>query len=149
MIQLTTANLAIYLAGYVLSMAGTAMLFRKAGLPGWKGFIPFYNTWNLFRLTWSTKYFWILSGLTAVTAGLTILQNLLGGTAVLIAYAAIALNLWYASVYIRSRLHLAAAYGRGIVVSLGLILFGPVFLLILGFGRAGYQGRVEKLIQVA
>src|SRR5579872_3038873 len=29
----------------LLPAPGLLLLFRKAGLPGWKAFIPFYNTW--------------------------------------------------------------------------------------------------------
>jgi signal peptidase I len=33
------------LALLLLPAPGLSLLFRKAGIPGWKAFIPFYNTW--------------------------------------------------------------------------------------------------------
>lgn len=36
---------------------------------------------------------------------------------------------------------LARAFGHGVPFALGLILFQPLFIMILGFGASAYQGK--------
>jgi len=38
------------LAGYLLFAASLATLFRKTGIPSWKAWVPFLQTWTLLRL---------------------------------------------------------------------------------------------------
>ncbi len=40
----------IQLSILLLPAVGLYRMFRKAGVPGWKAFIPFYNTWIMLRL---------------------------------------------------------------------------------------------------
>jgi signal peptidase I len=44
----------------LLPAPGLAKMFEKAGLPGWKAWIPFYNTWNMLVLAQRPKHwvFW-------------------------------------------------------------------------------------------
>ena len=37
-------------------------------------------------------------------------------------------------------LDLAKPFGKGVGFAIGLILLGPIFIMILGFGDARYQG---------
>ncbi|TFB96353.1 hypothetical protein E3O51_10865 [Cryobacterium sp. MDB2-10] len=39
-----------FLAGYLLLAASLATLFRKTGIPSWKAWVPFLQTWTLLRL---------------------------------------------------------------------------------------------------
>ena len=54
-------------------MIGLWFTFRKMGLPGWKGLIPFYNVYVLCETLWEVKYFWrmivfsIISAVTLIT----------------------------------------------------------------------------------
>ena len=45
-------------ATLVLQMVGSWFTFRKMGLPGWKGLIPYYSMYVLFEKLWDTKRFW-------------------------------------------------------------------------------------------
>lgn len=55
------AFLSVYLisnASVVLQLVGSWFTFKKMGMPGWKGLIPFYSTYILFEKLWNTKQFW-------------------------------------------------------------------------------------------
>src|SRR5882762_1799062 len=46
----------------LLPSIGLAKLFEKAGAPGWKAYIPFYNTWTMLELAERPRHwaFWQL-----------------------------------------------------------------------------------------
>ena len=57
--------MAVNMLSMLVSMGLTALLFisrwflfKKMGMPGWKGIIPFYSDYVLFRTLWSVKAFW-------------------------------------------------------------------------------------------
>jgi signal peptidase I len=53
----------VYLIGFLLVMLpsyGLSKLFVKAGVPGWKAFVPFYNTWVMQETAERPKYWAIL-----------------------------------------------------------------------------------------
>ena len=37
---------------YMVKSIGYCTMYRKAGVAGWKAFIPFYNTYNNYKLSW-------------------------------------------------------------------------------------------------
>jgi len=49
--------LLIFILGLIASFIGLGGLFRKAGVPPWKAFIPYYNTWIMVRLM-GTRPIW-------------------------------------------------------------------------------------------
>lgn len=40
----------IFILSYVVSSVGLMRLFKKAGIEGWKAWVPFYNTWIFLQL---------------------------------------------------------------------------------------------------
>jgi signal peptidase I len=55
--------IAIYLIGLLIVMlpsVGLYGMFKKAGVEGWKAFVPFYNTWEMIRLGDLKKYWFFL-----------------------------------------------------------------------------------------
>ena len=52
----------IQLVILLLPSVGLAKLFEKAGVPGWKAYVPFYNTWIMMELAHRPKHwvFWQL-----------------------------------------------------------------------------------------
>ena len=44
----------------LLPAPGLAAMFKKAGIPSWKAWIPFYNTWEMHKATGLRKhwFFW-------------------------------------------------------------------------------------------
>ncbi len=90
-------------------------VFAKADKPGWAVLIPIYNLWVLYTIICDR------------------------GTAMfrlLIPFY----NIYWA---IKSMIKLAHAYGKSTGFGVGLIFLAPVFLLILGFGSARYEGPEE------
>ena len=53
----------------VLQLIGLWFAFRKMGLPGWKGIIPYYGDYVLFQKLWDTKKFWRMIIYSAVFTG--------------------------------------------------------------------------------
>ena len=79
----------ITLIRYLLQAIGYSKMYRKAGEAGWKAFIPVYNTYNNYKISWNGKMFFL-------SAALYILLSVLGGAEALaiqlaISAAAIAL----------------------------------------------------------
>ena len=52
----------ILLAISVMDLLGRWKVYKKAGEPGWKAFVPLYREYTLFHLAWADKYFWLWLG---------------------------------------------------------------------------------------
>jgi hypothetical protein len=96
----------------VLSIAGLWGVFTKAGKPGWASLIPIYNAIVLLQVI-GKPWWWVL----------------------LLLIPCVGLFMW-----ILMSVELAKVFGKGIGYTIGLILLGFMFLLLLGFGDAKYQG---------
>jgi hypothetical protein len=109
-----TLAVAFVVLTYVLVAIPYYAIFTKAGQPGWAGFVPVYNWVVLFRVIGRPGW-WVLLFLIPIV-------NVV--------------------VWIIAMLELAQSFGKGGWFTVGLILLNWVFLLILGFGDAVYQGPV-------
>ena len=49
----------IIFAAVAAAFVSRWFIFKKMGMPGWKGIIPYYGEWLLFREVWTTKMFWV------------------------------------------------------------------------------------------
>jgi hypothetical protein len=104
--------LLIWLGVIVLVFAGFWKTFAKAGQPGWAAIIPIYNLYVLCKIVGRPWWWLVLCFIPIVCLVITIL-------------------LW---------LDLAKSFGQGVLFAIGLILLSPIFICILGFGSAQYQG---------
>ncbi len=100
----------------LLTIAALWKVFEKAGEPGWKSIIPFYNMWVL-----------------AEIAGLP-------GWVGLLAYipylgAIVIFYIYY---------ELAKRFNKGVLFALGLFFLPVIFFPILGFGDAQYTPAPQK-----
>ena len=68
------------------AFVGSWFTFKKMGLPGWKGIIPFYNYYVLFDTVWEKKKFWRYITLLIITVGLCILYAIVLGVLAVAAY---------------------------------------------------------------
>ena len=96
----------------VLVIIGLWKLFVKAGEPGWAAIVPFYNAYVLFKITMGNGWLFLLSLIPCV-----------GVIAPFVAY-----------------FKLAEKFGKGTGFGVGLVLLTPIFLLMLAFGDAEYEG---------
>lgn len=122
------------IAYYVLYAIGAWKMFSKAGIPGWHAFIPFLNEYDVFKMAWETKYYWIyLLGTVAyyaVSEADGTVWSVLGWVlAILIAVIGVV------CIY-----KLAKSFNKGVGFTIGLILFEAIFIMILGLGSAEYHG---------
>lgn len=104
----------IYLALIVAVIAGMWKMFVKAGQPGWACIVPFYNAYIMLKIVGRPGWWLILLFIPLV--------NIIVGIIVSV--------------------DIAKAFGKGIGFAIGIIFLGFIFIPILGFGDAEYQGPV-------
>ena len=132
-------------AWYILQVIAYWKIFTKAGKPGWHSIIPFLNNWDEVDLSWNRTMAWVITGLSIVGCVLGVIisnqqaqgvqiSGTLNTLSIIVALVAIVLS-------IISEYKLARAFGKGVGFFIGLIFLNPIFMLILGFGNAQYQGQ--------
>ena len=121
-------------AFYLITALGYAQMFKKAGEAGWKGFIPVYNLYMLYKLCWKPNMFFIWLALDFV--GVALPQIFADGLIV----SLICIVVGIASIVIDAKRcgRIAKAYGRGIGTAVGFFFFPIIFSWILGLGSAEY-----------
>ena len=110
-----TGTIIVYLILMVVVIAANWRMFTKAGKPGWAAIIPIYNTWVLYTI--------ICDRGTAMFRLLIPFYNIY----------------WM----FKSQIALAHAFGKSTGFGIGLVFLSPIFMCILGFGPATYQGPQE------
>jgi hypothetical protein len=108
----------IYLAVIVLYIAGLWKIFVKAGQQGWLAIIPILNLYILIKIAGREGWWIILFLIPCIN----------------IVVAAI--------VYI----DVAKKFGKDTLYGIGLWLLGFIFIPILGFGAAKYQGDTTRIL---
>jgi hypothetical protein len=102
----------IYLIVVVLVIAGLWKVFAKAGQPGWAAIIPIYNMVVLMKIAGKPAWWVILLFIPVVNFIILIIA-------------------WFG---------VAKSFGKGAGFGLGLTFLSPIFIPILGFGSATYNG---------
>ncbi|MBB6428902.1 DUF5684 domain-containing protein [Algisphaera agarilytica] len=102
----------IYLGLIVVVIAGGWQMFVKAGQPGWGVIIPIYNIYLVCKIVGRPGWWTILMFVPLVSVIIGIILAI----------------------------DLAKSFGRGVGTAIGLILLGFIFIPILGFGSAEYEG---------
>lgn len=100
----------------VVSLVACWKVFVKAGVPGWGAIVPFYNSYLEFKITWGNGWKFLLMLIPVANVVIAII----------------------------TMVKLAKVFGKGGGFAVGLIFLAPIFLCILGFGKAEYQGVVPK-----
>lgn len=108
----TNIVLFVSLIFLILNYIGLWTVFKKAGVKGWKCLIPFYNSYLLFRISMGNGWLFLLSIVPVVNLVMAIV----------------------------CMYNLAKAFHAGLGFTIGLIFFGPIFLIILGAGKYQYTG---------
>jgi NADH:ubiquinone oxidoreductase subunit 2 (subunit N) len=102
----------IYIAVVVVEIAAAWMLFAKAGQPGWAAIIPIYNVVVAMRVAQRPAWWTILMFIPFVSLVIGIIVAL----------------------------DIARLFGKSSAFAIGLIFLSFIFMPILGFGSARYQG---------
>lgn len=102
----------IYLAVIVAVIAGGWKMFVKAGQPGWAVLVPFYNAYIVCKIVGRPDWWFLLLLIPIVGAIFGIILAI----------------------------DLAKSFGKDVGYALGIIFLGFIFIPMLGFGKAQYQG---------
>ncbi len=123
---------------WVLRIIGNWKIFTKAGEPGWKSIIPFYNTYIEYKISWKTSMFWVVLIMSVLSSVIEALGGADPSTIILVVSL---IPLIVATVIGCVDLYkLCVAFGHGIGYTIGLIFLEPIFRIILGFGKSEYRG---------
>ncbi len=135
------AGLAVYVsilvAWYIIMAVANWKIFSKAGEAGWKSLIPFLNTYVIFKIAWKGRMFWAMIG--SLLLG-SILTSIAGEDGGFLAILGAVLVLASSVIDLISVHKLSKSFGHGLLFTLGLIFFSPIFTLILGLGKSQYIG---------
>ncbi|MCL2881958.1 MAG: DUF5684 domain-containing protein [Coriobacteriia bacterium] len=101
----------IYVVILVLMIVAMFKLFAKAGKPGWTAIIPILNVLQLLDIAGKPWWWIILMCIPIVDIVILFIVSIA----------------------------VAKAYGKGAGFGICLVIFAPIFYLILGFGSAHYQ----------
>ena len=123
----------------ILHIIGVWNVFKKAGEPGWKSIIPFYNTYILYKISWNPMWFWLvlLGGL--IGAGLlsfaTVTVCVILGALIELFTIIVRLVMYY---------RLCLSFGWGVGKYILTILFAPIMFMVMGFGKSVYVGPITN-----
>ena len=137
----STGILAVITVGallrYLMQAIGYSKMYRKAGVAGWKAFIPVFNTYNNYKISWTGKFFFLY-------AALFVLFNVLyGGTALAVQLLAAAAGVALIVVDMKQNLKMAKAFGKGTGTGIALFFFPGITSLVLGLGKAEFKAIAE------
>ena len=135
----STAVLAVITVGallrYLLQAIGYSNMYRKAGVAGWKAFIPVYNSYNNYKISWNGKMF-------ALAVALYILMGASNSTMLALQLAAAAAAIALIVVVVKQNIKMAKLFGKGTGTGIALIFFPGITSLILGLGKAKFQAEM-------
>lgn len=111
------------LVWFVFYIIGLWKMFEKAGQPGWKAIIPFYNTWTLVEIT-GLNWYWFLVALVPTIISLLGLESLsfVGNVASIIANV----NIYY---------NLSKKFGKETSWVVLSVFFGFITIPMLGYSK--------------
>lgn len=126
--------LIIALIWYLLASIGRFKMLKKAGEAGWKGFIPIYNRYMLYKISWKPAMFAVYFVAAIITPFIGNPEN------TILSIISLALSIVIIVVTVKMCLYTAKAFGRGVGTGVLLIFFPFIMYLVLGFGKAQYIG---------
>ena len=127
----------IGLIRYLMTAIGYSKMYRKAGVAGWKAFIPVYNTFTNYKISWNGKMF-------ALSAALYILLHAFANSAmVALQLVSAAAGIALIVVMVKQNVKMAKLFGKGTGTGIALMLFPGITSLILGLGKAEFQAIAE------
>lgn len=126
---IVTAAVAV---SYVIFSIAQSKILKKAGLPGWMGFVPYLSTVKLFDICWKVKYGLITLIILTFSSFFSFL---------FFGIPTAIMNVYSVVLYVNMCLRLAKSFGKSGGFAAGLIILPFVFLMILGFDKSEYLGK--------
>lgn len=112
MYEPSTGSFALTVLAAVITCVILYKIFEKAGIPGWKALIPFYNMYVLYKITWGNGFMSLLLLIPIVDVIISIM----------------------------TAIKLAKAYGKGTGFGVGIFFLPMIFEGIIAFDDSRYQG---------
>ena len=131
------AVFALGIIRYLLTAIGYSKMYHKAGEAPWKAFIPVYNTYNNYKISWNSKMFFLSAALYIL---ITALSN---STMLAIQLAVFAASIALLVVTVKQNIKMAKLFGKGAGTGIALIFFPGITSLILGLGKAEFKAIAE------
>lgn len=137
----------VALAFGIVSIIAYWKLFEKAGEPGWKAIIPYYNTFKLAQIaTGSNLVGWILIGLSAVYLVLTVIMQVVMAffdsddpafmlIMILFYLLVMVFSLGVAGLSGYTHFMLGKSFGKPTVWNVLMIFFAPFLIIAMGFDK--------------
>ena len=124
------------LVRYLMTAIGYSKMYRKAGVAGWKAFIPVFNTYNNYKISWNGKMFFLSAALYILLSAFA--HNAMLALQLVSAVAGIALIV----VMVKQNVKMAKLFGKGNGTGIALMFFPGITSLILGLGKAEFQAEM-------
>ena len=128
-LQLIPLIIVVVLVAIIIGIIPFWFIFKKAGVPGWKALIPFYNTYTLYEIVWKTDFFWISLALSV--------SSFLPFFGILASMAGFVIS-------IISTIHLARVFKKSDGFTVGLIFLPLIFHYILAFDKSKYHPELKN-----
>ena len=119
----------------VLYLVAWCKMFKKAGLPWERVFVPCYGGYWMYKIADCAWMFWVQLAMGFVPAMLLSAVGESSTIAGVLGSVILLLGLVMAIIYCA---RLAKAYGKGGGFAVGLFFLHPIFIMILGYGSAEY-----------
>ena len=137
------------LFGLILMVVAEWHLFKKFGEKPWKSLVPYYNTYIMYKNTWSKKVFWVyfisssVFDITQMASQQWAQNDPAGIWKTFFILIGLPFGIVAAVCSILYAFRLAEAFGKGKVFSAGLLFLYPIFIAILGLGKIQYVGNCD------
>ena len=138
------------LISIVLILVGEWLMFKKFGEKSWKSLVPYYNSYIVYKHVWSKRVFWVYIVSTTLfdisqLASQQFAQNDPAGMLkTLFILIGLPFGIVAAVCSILYAIRLAEAFGKRKIFAVGLLLIYPIFIAILGIGKAKYLRNSEQ-----
>lgn len=118
---------------------GLRKLFIKAGVNGWKGFVPIYNLLIMLRLSGRSAWWALVICCNYLFAFLwTLMQGDMNADIYKVIY--FSLSILSLVFLVRAFNTLSLSYGKDSAFTVGLVMLPFVFFPVLGYGKSRYEG---------
>ena len=128
---------------YLILCVANYKLLEKAREAGWKGLVPFYRTYCIFKIAWSADVFWIYLGSGVLTGIFAYLLNIINPMSIfytVVLVLTLLSGLVAVIVMVMNSIRLSKAFSKSKGFMWGLVLLPTVFYLILAFDKSKYIG---------
>ena len=121
---------------YLLTAIGYSKMYRKAGEASWKAFVPFYNTYNNYKISWNSERF------CQYVVFYILFTAMCSSTMVSLQLAGILAGIILIVIMVNQHVKMAKRFGKGTGNGVALMFFPGITSLVLGLGKAEFQAEM-------